>query len=94
MRVAPKERAKAKADADAKAAADAEAKANADAKDFAIIFVSSDRSKDAQMEYLKKYKMPRNWSFPSLFIINIQVVVRTEIVLLNILRKFFVNMII
>ncbi len=34
------------------------AKANADAKDFAIIFVSSDRSKEAQMEYLKKYKMP------------------------------------
>ena len=34
------------------------AKANADAKDFAIIFVSSDRTKDAQMEYLKKYNMP------------------------------------
>ena len=34
------------------------AKANADAKDFAIIFVSSDRSKDAQMKYMKNYKMP------------------------------------
>lgn len=34
------------------------AKANAGAEDFAIIFVSSDRTQEAQMEYLKKYKMP------------------------------------